>query len=332
MGGLCSGPKDSEAVTIDEVLNNTCSTKACDGWIERQSVEETEWQYVGPGKGGFDQVRSFDYVGEGRGSYYKDTKTTYHGWRLGSYGTLCTVLAATIAFTLLLVKLVFLPGFAGTSSGSQDSSQSKVADSSQSKVDVRFPHGHEGLRHAPAMADRRNGRGPPALAEPYNCSSFYFNTPWTKSKALWCCAERGVGCTTSPLPGRPGNFQLVAEVPKAPRRDVLAGTRPAATGRDDAVSVRDDLSLITFDCNSDYGHWRTGWSSKKKEWCCEHRGKACDFDCREDRSAHGTPGLGKRASCCRQGAQWCCWDPSPREWRCSFDDAQSHGRSALRGS
>lgn len=42
---------------------------------------------------------------------------------------------------------------------------------------------------------------------------------------------------------------------------------------DGDVAVIDDD--VGFDCNVGYSNWRDGWSTKKRQYCCEHADKGC---------------------------------------------------------
>jgi hypothetical protein len=36
-----------------------------------------------------------------------------------------------------------------------------------------------------------------------------------------------------------------------------------------------------YDCAAGFGHWETGWSDSKKEWCCENKGIGCEGETKE---------------------------------------------------
>merc|ERR1719223_2537864 len=46
------------------------------------AVQNTNWQYVGDGRGAYSSVPQYGFVGEGRGSFEREVVTTYYGWKL----------------------------------------------------------------------------------------------------------------------------------------------------------------------------------------------------------------------------------------------------------
>mmetsp|Transcript_69381 Transcript_69381/g.206666 ORF Transcript_69381/g.206666 Transcript_69381/m.206666 type:complete len:254 (-) Transcript_69381:85-846(-) len=150
-----------------------CSDQSCDGWVEREATYKEEWQYVGQGKGDFDQVRGYNFVGDGRGSYKDSKSTRYHGWRLGNLGAGLLAGIASLAGGLLLWRVL-------ASSGSVGPEPEELPD----------------RRPQLAVALRSNGSAGADLPL-FNCSSYYFEQPWTEAKAAWCCVHEGAGCSST---------------------------------------------------------------------------------------------------------------------------------------
>merc|ERR1712203_1106686 len=92
---------------------------------------------------------------------------------------------------------------------------------------------------------------------------------------VWCCQHGGHGCPTL-----------------------------APVGRRKALPTTSSL----FDCAVGQVHWKHGWSSTKKAWCCKHQNFACAdtvgsttpfFDCNAELAKwkHGWS-IAKMAWCC----------------------------------
>mmetsp|Transcript_108936 Transcript_108936/g.347782 ORF Transcript_108936/g.347782 Transcript_108936/m.347782 type:complete len:1126 (-) Transcript_108936:303-3680(-) len=128
---------------------------------------------------------------------------------------------------------------------------------------------------------------PCSSSEAYDCQAGLqrWQTGWSDSKKVWCCATYQVGC-------------------------LVAATTTVGT---------------YYDCNLDYATWHQTWSSAKKAWCCDDCGKGCPgnslYDCNEARECKsripydlvikGYPdwvmiwSYGKKDYCCRHGGRGC---------------------------
>lgn len=262
MGGICGGT--SEGLSVDEWIREApgpCADKECDGWIEKRGAVRTEWQFVGEGKGGFNQVQRFNYVGEGRGRYNKESTTEYHGWRLGKWGTACAVLLTLLGVVLLLVKLIH--------------SRNTVAAHKHHKIlytPQRQPLNATGATEHSQL--RRHGtqsrtipvdarKETPMVVQPFfNCSSHYKNQPWTwtADKAGWCCRTHSIGCPTTTGSNQP------------------ASGDPSLAMQQHRLEESTKKLREEFNCNTDYADWQRKWSRRKQDWCCIRHDRGCPFD------------------------------------------------------
>jgi len=132
---------------------------------------------------------------------------------------------------------------------------------------------------------------------------------WSFHKLGWCCLHRGIGCSTTstaafrcegnPLDWEPGKQAWCC----------LSEKIGCAT-----------TTQALYDCELGEEHWKCGWPTAKKEWCCKNAGKACvkkaAYDCSEDALQWQTKwNNGKKAWCCIYVGTGCDWatstTPSP---------------------
>lgn len=258
MGGICGGT--SEGLTVDEWIREApgpCADKECDGWIEKRGAVRTEWQYVGEGKGGFNQVQRFNYVGEGRGRYHKESSTEYHGWRLGKFGTAGAILLTLTGAGLLLMRLLSAQGATPKHHKTMFTPQGQPLNVTGATEPSQLQR--TGTRSRPKPADAR--KKTPVVAQPfYNCSSHYLNQPWTADKAGWCCRTHFIGCSTTTRWTPPVSGALSLGVQQV------------------RLEASETEAREEFNCNKNYDDWQRKWSRRQQDWCCIRHDRGCPFD------------------------------------------------------
>jgi len=264
MGGICGGT--TEGITVDEWIREApapCADKECDGWIEKRGAVRTEWQYVGEGKGGFNQVQRFNYVGEGRGRYNKESTTEYHGWRLGKFGTAIAVALTVLGAILLLARLLHAQKATSTTRKHQKflyTPQGQPVNATGATEPSHFQR--HGSASRATLVDAR--KETPVVAQPFfNCTSHYFNQPWTADKAGWCCRKHSIGCATTTRSNRPASGVLAAAPELGTQQQHLEAS---------------DTDREEFNCTEDYNDWQRKWSRRKQDWCCIKHDRGCPFD------------------------------------------------------
>mmetsp|Transcript_26195 Transcript_26195/g.74466 ORF Transcript_26195/g.74466 Transcript_26195/m.74466 type:complete len:431 (+) Transcript_26195:26-1318(+) len=59
-----------------------------------------------------------------------------------------------------------------------------------------------------------------------------------------------------------------------------------------------------YDCEDGHDRWEVSWSSRQKDWCCRHTGRACDpYDCTEGAPQFWTSS--KKGYCCAHKGIYC---------------------------
>lgn len=99
--------------------------------------------------------------------------------------------------------------------------------------------------------------------EQYDCMEVYENcqTGWSVRVIAWALQRDA------------GPFPTAIPVPTlAPTPAPVEGIgMPSSQG----PARAQDSSALAFDCHAGYSNWESGWSSSKKEWCCQYHGLGC---------------------------------------------------------
>mmetsp|Transcript_63725 Transcript_63725/g.161368 ORF Transcript_63725/g.161368 Transcript_63725/m.161368 type:complete len:779 (+) Transcript_63725:66-2402(+) len=70
-------------------------------------------------------------------------------------------------------------------------------------------------------------------------------------------------------------------------------------------------TFAPYDCAAAFGSWEKTWSTPKKHWCCEHRGKGCS------KQTHGDKSDLERYDCDEDFDDWITkWGKAKRAWCC----------------
>lgn len=81
-----------------------------------------------------------------------------------------------------------------------------------------------------------------------------------------------------------GAAELGVEAPPGAPAEVVAllaaanvtTTAPAGAAEEESTSSLTTTTEVGFECSLDDETWETGWSAKKKAWCCEHQQVHCE--------------------------------------------------------
>jgi len=75
------------------------------------------------------------------------------------------------------------------------------------------------------------------------------------------------------------------------------------------------VEAVSFDCNAGYDKWRTGWSPRKKQWCCRTEQKGCPGG---GGGGSGRVGGREKFDCDAGYAKWQSgWSPQKKLWCCA---------------
>jgi len=245
-------------------------------------VTSTNWSFVGPGRGGYERLNTYDYVGDGAGSYEKEPVSG--GRRVNTCCLGC----------LVAVALAGLGGFIGGR-----------------RLAAVSPLGAAGALGGGAdPAENGTNASAANATASYDCKRDYFGwlKAWPPAKQAWCCEHHGRGCPRDAAnatgPGAAG--------PGRPEADGLLGGAAAGREDDSTAAVVDDS--VSYDCAEGYSNWKAGWSTGKKEWCCREEGRGCRFDCdaglSNARAGWSSP---KKLWCCEQAQKGCDTNSSGAE-------------------
>lgn len=111
-------------------------------------------------------------------------------------------------------------------------------------------------------ANDQNGKHLLVIEEDFDCGGDYHESrTWSKTKRLWCCESRGVGCPYDCKIGL-SDFNVWTKAKK------LWCCENKGLGCPWSASE-------PFDCQADYNHWEKKWKKDKAEWCCLHKALGC---------------------------------------------------------
>lgn len=114
------------------------------------------------------------------------------------------------------------------------------------------------------MSNATNHAGKHLLVveEDFDCEGGYDESrAWSKTKRLWCCESRGVGC---PYDCKVGLSDFVVWTTK--KKQWCCENK----GLGCPWSASEP-----FDCQADYNDWQNKWKKDKAEWCCLHKALGC---------------------------------------------------------
>ncbi|CAK9076353.1 unnamed protein product [Durusdinium trenchii] len=123
--------------------------------------------------------------------------------------------------------------------------------------------------------------------EPFNCHADPVED-WPVQKQIWCCRTKELGCPLRRTSSAPFD----------------------CTTRDEWAPVKAQwccwnmkVGCPEFDCEDGYSNWKMGFSERKKRYCCEHFGMACEekFEEAEHYRCRGDP-----EEWSIDEKQWCC--------------------------
>merc|ERR1719282_1799638 len=100
--GYAGGNSESTACGMCS-SNNVCGGMCFDSSTSSQNMSQTNWSYVGQGRGGYEKMKHYDFVGHGRGSFEKTQVTQFSDWqcRKGCIGLIVAVPLLLTAIALL---------------------------------------------------------------------------------------------------------------------------------------------------------------------------------------------------------------------------------------
>jgi len=239
------------------------------------ALQNTNWQFVGDGRGSYSSVPQYGYVGEGRGSFEREVVTTYYGWKIRK----CCIGLLVIAMIPLVLYLM-------------------VVMSNPALVYANYPW----INNWKAAGKTSTSTPVPTVSEPYDC---FAGGSWTKAHQDWCCRAHSKGCTTQP----PTTKVLTTHRPP-PKLPVVRVPVPVPL-----PAPLTPATSLPFDCNAGYANWQAGWSLAKKAWCCQHAQRGCPvisattsphFDCNAGfaRWKEGWS-VQKKVWCCQHQSKGC---------------------------
>lgn len=153
----------------------------------------TDWAYVGEGRGGYEQVQTYQYVGEGRGTFDKREGVTY-GWQMRGCCICLSVLIA-VGLGVLIFEPLFQNEYQDAYVGAHhiSSGLTYTCSSSVSHWMTQWSTRHK------EWCCRHHGRFCDTATQPYDCQAGFTNNGqgWPEGKKFWCCKYYGRGCATT---------------------------------------------------------------------------------------------------------------------------------------
>lgn len=262
------------------------------------AMNNTNWSYVGDGRGTYSAVPQVSYVGQGAGCFTPVETTTFHGWRFKKccLAALAALLLPALFYaTFVMLWNVDLPwpspwSFTPTPAPTWAPTPSPVVRTSAPyDCNVDYHKCYQCLLDRWSLSKRlwccsHEMRGCPTekpgvttTSEWYDCNIGLTNWKigWSDPKKAWCCKHGGKGClaTTSSIPyncNEEFNHWKIAWTPEKKRWCCWHVN----------LGCPDDASTSTtpcppHDCNAAFNNWQAAWSQEKKVWCCQHGGRGC---------------------------------------------------------
>mmetsp|Transcript_98201 Transcript_98201/g.194510 ORF Transcript_98201/g.194510 Transcript_98201/m.194510 type:complete len:471 (-) Transcript_98201:81-1493(-) len=115
------------------------------------------------------------------------------------------------------------------------------------------------------MDDARdqNGQHLLVIEQDFDCEGSYdASLTWSKTKRLWCCESRGVGCPYDCKIGL-SDFNIWTKAKKQWCCENKGLACPWASTSE------------PFDCQANYNDWEIMWTKQKANWCCLHKALGC---------------------------------------------------------
>ncbi|CAE7223738.1 slc38a2 [Symbiodinium pilosum] len=281
------GPKKGSYIQIDTYQN------VGQGFGDYDKSRSGDFHKVREGSGAYKQIQTYQHVGAGLGNYDKEDVTSYSGWKLKK--------GCLIVLVILVVLLV-----------------SAVAYLLMHKDPNAAFHQGE-IAHSHALLD-------------HDCNAGYatWQSSWSDSKKAFCCSSIGVACSQTSYDCDAGYDQWQS-LWSSEKKDYCCDR----TGRGCSKAYAEDpydcqVGLdnwqstwsqgkqlwccsthqlgcpqysLSFDCEADFASWRTAWSWSQKHWCCVHEKKGCDEPAQWDCQA----GLSRwRSGWSHAKKTWCC--------------------------
>lgn len=264
----------------------------------QQEQMQPSFQYVGEGRGQYEQVPTYNFVGEGAGSWTQDEIPVPGGagrWRC----QFCLVL--TLALLIVAGACAWmehwLDGEGPAGAPSEEAPAAGDGASWQTApnfTDQEVAEAGEVLLGGAAAGSP--GEELPAnetlAIESFDCDKDYaaWESEWSMEKRLWCCERKQRACDS-------------------------ATTTPTEE----------------YDCIKGFHAWRRSWEAAQQAWCCEHHNKACETSTttpkpkpHHGRRSHGHHEANKSAHKSNQSQDgWDCsvdaaisWPKEKRIWCC----------------
>mmetsp|Transcript_104364 Transcript_104364/g.202155 ORF Transcript_104364/g.202155 Transcript_104364/m.202155 type:complete len:468 (+) Transcript_104364:38-1441(+) len=113
-------------------------------------------------------------------------------------------------------------------------------------------------------ATHRSSKHLLVIEEDFNCEKGDHEPgTWTKTKRLWCCESRGVGC---PYDCKVGLADF----------NVWTKNKKQWCCENKGLGCPWSAS-VPFNCQVDYNDWQHKWKKEKADWCCLHKALGCIF-------------------------------------------------------
>jgi len=216
------------------------------------SVAGTNWQYVGEGHGGFAKVQKYKYVGVG-GDWEKEVTEIPTNWKLKKVGFFILAL-------MIVGPLVYL--------GSGLVMDVTKEEHNTVTEEVLIGRPSSGFSGSAEEANQRQGLAPDCVVGVFNWKQ------WNDDKKQFCCRTQHIACEKEDLfdceAGRVNWWQ---------HWELDKKTWCCEEKQIGCASQTPQPEQAPFDCNEDYVSCYhcllRRWSEAKREWCCQHGGRAC---------------------------------------------------------
>lgn len=267
-----------------------------------QQESAARWQYVGEGRGGYQQAPNYHYVGFGQGNFEKQTVVTHNGWQVRKG---CIVCMWTVPVALLIVwaLLAIRPAAVDPGGGTLPATNHTTVP-----VGAGFVTGGTGLPNGtgpglntlgtvltnitglniseldhPDLVSRI-GSDPNILAvgsgnatveellngmELYDCEQKPMAN-WSMGKAIWCCGHHKKGCTEDNASLADNASQADVKVNATEEKLATANLSNAS-----ATSTTEGPTTTTTTEHYDCTNMEETTPLRTRVWCCLHEKVAC---------------------------------------------------------
>ncbi|CAE7518123.1 slc38a2 [Symbiodinium sp. CCMP2592] len=279
-------------------------------------IQIETFQNVGPGAGNFDkgpggdfhsvpeglgafrQIQTYQHVGPGLGDFDKENVTSYSEWKLR---TRCLLVMLLLLLVLVaVVSYLLLRKNGADISGGPHAQDFHGHDIHSLETVYNCDAGYAEWQTSWSESKKAfccRSIGVACDQAAYDCDAAYsqWESMWSSDKKEYCCDQTGRGC--SPVSKEPYDCQVGLAHWQS---DWTKGKQLWCCSTH-ALGCPDYGYSLSFNCDVGFARWETDWSWTKKHWCCAHEQKGCQvpFNCQAGLASW-------RSGWSYSKQKWCC--------------------------